>query len=120
MWPLNIILGIFDLLLVFPLEGISNLEGEPPWHQALAMPAKGKKKGKGKGKKKKLKGMGETAGDIVKRLYRIYLNNCENKQSIVCPSLKSFMKNCYENNKLIVKVKFTFCFEENFGIVYQL
>ncbi|XP_038050255.1 uncharacterized protein LOC119723597 isoform X1 [Patiria miniata] len=68
------------------------------------MPGKGKKKGKGKGKKKKkLKGMGETPGDIVKRLYRIYLNNCENKKSIVCPSLKNFMKSCYEDNKLIVK-----------------
>ncbi|XP_022098744.1 uncharacterized protein LOC110983635 isoform X2 [Acanthaster planci] len=68
------------------------------------MPGKGKKKGKGKGKKKKkLKGIGETPGDIVKRLHRIYLSNCENKKSIVCPSLKSFMKRCYEDNKLIVK-----------------
>ncbi|XP_071798690.1 uncharacterized protein [Asterias amurensis] len=70
------------------------------------MPAKGKKKGKGKGKgkkKKKLNGMGETPGDIVKRLYRIYLNNCDVKSTMFCQSLKTFMKNCLEDNKLIVK-----------------
>ena len=82
------------------------------------MPAKGKKKGKGKGKgkkKKKLNGMGETPGDIVKRLYRIYLNNCDVKSTMFCQSLKTFMKNCLEDNKLIVKVRFKLTKMPKFG-----
>ncbi|XP_033103868.1 ribonuclease inhibitor-like [Anneissia japonica] len=62
------------------------------------------KKGKGKkGKKKKLKGMVEHPGDLVKKLQRIYVNNCNQKKSAICPGIKSLMKRCAEDDKLIVK-----------------
>ncbi|XP_071949865.1 uncharacterized protein [Antedon mediterranea] len=60
------------------------------------------KKGKGK-KKKKLKGMLEHPGDLVKKLQRIYINNCKEKRSAICPGIKSFMKSCAEDDKLIVR-----------------
>ena len=66
---------------------------------------KGKgKKGKGKKKAKKPKGMLENPGDIVKRLQRVYIKNCEDKKSVVCPGLKKFMKDCFDDNRLAVKV----------------
>lgn len=71
------------------------------------MPGKkkaGKKKKKG-GKKKRPKGMLEDPGVVVKRLYKSYLDNCAKKKSVVCPRLKSSMKDCYENDRLIVKVQ---------------
>lgn len=70
------------------------------------MPGKkkgGKKKKKG-GKKKRPKGMLEDPGVVVKRLYKNYLENCAKKKSAVCPGLKAMMKDCYENDRLIVKV----------------
>lgn len=71
------------------------------------MPAK-KGKGKGKGKKskkkgKKPKGMLENPGDLVKRLQRVYMASCQAKNTVVCPGLKKFMKDCLEDNRLMVK-----------------
>lgn len=74
------------------------------------MPGKkkgGKKKKKG-GKKKRPKGMLEDPGVVVKRLYKNYLENCAKKKSAVCPGLKAMMKDCYENDRLIVKVSAPF------------
>ena len=67
-------------------------------------PKKGKGK-KGKKKPKKPKGMLESPGDVVKRLYRVYLDNCAKKATEVCPGLKTMLKDCYENHRLIVKVR---------------
>nr|XP_054770701.1 uncharacterized protein LOC129278584 [Lytechinus pictus] len=70
------------------------------------MPGKKKGKGKGKGKKKKSKkpkGMLENPADVVKRLQRVYMAQCQTKNSAVCPGLKKFLKDCYEDNRLSVK-----------------
>ena len=67
----------------------------------------GKKKGKGKkGKKKakKPKGMLEMPGVVVKRLSKAYIDNCAKRSSVVCPGLKKLLKECYENDRLIVRV----------------
>lgn len=66
----------------------------------------GKKKGKGKkGKKKakKPKGMLEMPGVVVKRLSKAYIDNCAKRSSVVCPGLKKLLKECYENDRLIVR-----------------
>ncbi|XP_077987813.1 uncharacterized protein LOC144442361 [Glandiceps talaboti] len=65
----------------------------------------GKKKGKGKKgkKKKKLKGQVENPGDLVKRLQKLYLNVCQDQLTAICPGVKKYMKECFEDNKLMVK-----------------
>ncbi len=69
-------------------------------------PKKGKgKKGKGKKKKsKKPKGMLEDPGVVVKRLSKLYIDNCNKRKNVVCPGVKAMMKDCYENDRLLVKV----------------
>ncbi|XP_072034390.1 uncharacterized protein [Amphiura filiformis] len=67
-------------------------------------PKKGKgKKGKKKKKPKKPKGMLEDPGVVVKRLSKLYIDNCAKKKNVVCPGVKVMLKDCYENDRLIVK-----------------
>ncbi|PIK56334.1 hypothetical protein BSL78_06777 [Apostichopus japonicus] len=68
------------------------------------MPGKkkaGKKKKKG-GKKRDLRECWRILEWLLKGS-KSYLDNCAKKKSVVCPRLKSSMKDCYENDRLIVK-----------------
>ncbi|XP_070538702.1 uncharacterized protein [Ptychodera flava] len=67
------------------------------------MPRKKKGKGKKGKKKKKLKGLLEEPGVLVKRLQKLYTNICTEKQTALCPVIKRNLKECIENNKLLVK-----------------
>ena len=63
----------------------------------------GKKAGKKKSKKPSLIG-NETPGQVVRRLFKTYDRNCSQTETLFCPSLKRAMKDCIENENLLVKV----------------